>query len=278
MGGNGRYLIFHFPDAGQLVVFDASKGELVANESTDKGNVLLAAGQTRLVMLATDNVMRVYDLPTLKRRYDASGPQIPHGANSIAMGSATNGPLLACNPFGEILLMDITDTAATPIEGSKANIGGDLTVPVRAAANGKLFVRGGFGNTGKSVIATEWARKWKTVHAEVADAYPAADGRHILGFGMITYDNGRAIGSRAGGKDNGVWYVPAVSGNQFLRLAETKEGDRAAYETGLLHLGSQELSEPGTRERPSRSACYPKQTGWCSSSSATRYHSTNTCS
>ena len=46
----------------------------------------------------------------------------------MAMGSATNGPLLACNPFGEVVLMDITATAATPVEGSKGNIGGDLTV------------------------------------------------------------------------------------------------------------------------------------------------------
>jgi hypothetical protein len=74
------------------------------------------------------------------------------------------------------------------------------------------------------VIASEWANKWKTVNSELTNAYPAADGRHLLGFGMITMDNGRSIGKGAGGPGNGVWYVPAVSGNQFLRLVETKEG------------------------------------------------------
>jgi hypothetical protein len=251
VGGNGRYLVFHIQERGQLVCFDASKGDLVASESADKGGVLLAAGQTRLVALAPGNILRVYDLPTLKRRYDASGPKLFHGANSIAMGSATNGPLLATDPFGEVELMDITDSAATPIEGAHAKIGGDLTVPIRAAANGKLFVRGGFDRNNKTVIATEWARKWRTVTADIGDAYPSADARHLLGFGKITSDRGNLMAKSAAGKDTGVWYVPAVQGNHFLRLIETREGAGAgAKQVCSISIHKSYLNPAGEKSKP----------------------------
>lgn len=242
VGGNGRYIVMHIPSQNQLVCFDASKGQVFPGpEATGPGNHLLAAGQNRLAVLAPNNILRVYDLPGLQRRYDASGPPLSHHAASIAMGSATNGPLLACNPFGEVVLMDIGADVAVTVEGSKGNIGGDMTTPVRASANGKLFVRGGFGNGSKSVLATEWARKWKATNSEVCNSYPSPDGRYAFGYGMIVRDSGQIVGSRAGGPGNGVWYVPAVSGAHFLRLSETKDAGKQAVSISVHgnHLNPQ---------------------------------------
>ncbi len=232
VGGNGRYVVLHVPSKKQLFCFDASRGQVLPGpEPAADGNLLLAAGQNRLAVLGPNNVMSVYDLPSLQRRYDASGPPLPpHNTASLAMGSATNGPLLACNAFGEVVLMDVGPNAATPIEGSRGNIGGDLTTPVRASANGKLFVRGGFNSDSKTVLATEWARKWRATNSEVCDGYPSADGRYVFGYGMIVNDRGQQMGNRA---PAGVWYVPAVAGNHFLRLTETRDGNKQAMSVSV---------------------------------------------
>ena len=233
VGGNGRYVVLHIPSTRQLLCFDASKGQVFpAPEPAPDGDLLLAAGQNQLAVLARrNNVLSVYDLPTLRRRYDATGPPLsPHNTASLAMGSATNGPLLACNAFGEVVLMDVGPQGAVPVEGSKAKIGGDLTAPVRASANGRLFVRGGLGTDSKAVLVTEWGRKWKSIDSEVRGAYPSADGRYVFGYGAIGRDSGQTVGTRAPAN---VWYVPAVAGGHFLRLAETGPLGQATFSASV---------------------------------------------
>lgn len=229
VGGNGRYIVMHIPTKNQLICFDASQGKtFIGGDPLNGGNHLLAAGQNQLVVLGPNNILSVYDLPSLQRRYDTSGPRLTFGVASIAMGSATNGPMLACDVHGNAALMDIGLNGATVVEGSQGNIGGDMTTPVRASANGKLFLRGGFSNGSKTLLVTEWARKWKTTSSDVCASYPSADGKYVFGYGMIVRDNGQIVGSRAGGPGNSVWYVPAVSGTHFLRLGETKDGNKQA--------------------------------------------------
>ena len=42
-------------------------------------------------------------------------------------------------------LTEVVDIGANPIEGSKGNIGGDLSTTVRASANGKVFAAKSYG-------------------------------------------------------------------------------------------------------------------------------------
>ncbi len=233
VGGNGRYIIMHMPSKRQLICFDASKGTtFIGGDQLNDGHYMLAGGQNRLAALGPNNILSVFDLPGLQRRYDASGPPpAPFHAHSIAMGSATNGPLLACDAHGGVVLMDIGANGASPIEGSVGKIGGEMATPVRASANGKLFVRGGFRAESKTVLLTEWARKWRAVNSEVCDSYPMADGKIVLGCGMIVRDNGQQVGNRAAAA---VWFVPAVSGAHFLRVTEVRDGNNQTF-TASVH-------------------------------------------
>jgi hypothetical protein len=227
VGGNGRYIVLHFRDLRQMGIFDASKGTFaLGSELVDGHDVKIAAGQNRVAALTDRNILRVYSLPDLKRLYDSTGPQIPHNARWIMMGSATNGPMLAVNPFGESELFDIAESGAKPIEGSRQKVAEGIIPPVRVSANGKLFVLGGFGNSDKTAFFTETGGKWKSTDTPLASAYPSPDGRFVYGFGMIMTERGTMIGGRAGTVDNGVWYVPAVHGSYFLRLTQTKQANK----------------------------------------------------
>jgi hypothetical protein len=229
VGGNGRYVVFHVPSKRQLAVFDVNTGTVRPGpEPADDGKLLLAAGMNRLAVLAPGNVLRVYSLPDLRRLYDATGPQLPHNASQMVMGSATNGPLLATNPFGESVLVEIGEREAKPVEGSNQSIGGGIIAPIRMSASGRLVVRGGFGTKDRTAILTEFGGKWRTVETDLACACPGPDGRTVFGYGAILNERGQPVGARVGGPGNGVWYVPAASGtgNQFVRLAGTRQGNK----------------------------------------------------
>lgn len=229
VGGNGRYIVAHVPTKRQLVCFDVSTGQLnFAPTLTEAGPHQIAGGLDRVAVFAPGNTLRVYDLPDLQHRYDSSGPPMVHAPTSIAMGSATNGPLLICNPFGEVVLVEIGDTAAVPLKGSGGKIDGDLATPVRAAASGTLFVRGNVSNDSKTVLVTETARKWATARTEVCNGYPSADGNYVLGYGMIGRAGGPIVGRWGSGPGAGMCYVPAVSGAHFLRLSEVNRTSKQA--------------------------------------------------
>ena len=231
--------------------------------------MLIAAGQNRLAVLEGRNILSVFTLPGLRRLYSTSGPKLSFETHYLAMGSATNGPLLATNQFDESVLINVEQGGATPVEGSGGkHIGGGINVPVRASANGRLFVRGGFGNNDKSQFLTEVNGKWVIASQTVTNAYPSPDGRYIFGFSEIVNQNGQTVVRQGGGRGNGVWFVPAVHGTHYLKLTEVKDGtERDAKQAVSLSIHRDpQTPVPGGKLI---SAFYRKWIGsWIGSSSA----------
>jgi hypothetical protein len=230
IGGGGRYIVLH--SQGLLSVFDATTGDLRPETATmENGEVRLAAGLNKMVVSVPNTKrLRVLSLPDMKtiREFEVPGA---FGVNGIAMGSRTNGPLLAIDPFGEIYLFDLN--TGKPIEGA----GGKQPMPggqLRAAADGKLFVGGdGFGASHKFKTMDESQKKWRVLEPDVIAAYPSPDGKYMYAKDMIVEVSGnrfKQVAGRpkefaaAGTKDTPVWYVPAVNatGNYFLRVNEVK--------------------------------------------------------
>lgn len=236
VGGNGRYIVMHLPRRKTLAVFDVNTLQVTeSNEPSDGDGTQIAAGQNRMVTLH-NNILRVWTLPGLKRQYDATAPQLAHGINTMAMGSATNGPLLVSNAFGQGFLVDIGERGLKLVEGSAGEFGGGLNTRLRASANGKLFVRGGFGFNDKSVYISESRRQWQSPNADLACAVPAADARHVFGFGGITRDGTQQVGQKVGGPGMQTVYVPAVTVSPyFLRLREAKDASNKQVVTLTAH-------------------------------------------
>jgi len=230
-GGGGKYIVVHFPDKGQLGVLDITTAVSQFVEADRGDGVRIAAGQSRVVLFSPDtNMMQVFSLPDLKKL--AGTPFPMSNCKSIAMGSRTNGPMLAVSASGEVVLADVTDGGVKVIEGSSDKPGVNSN-NLRAAPDGTAFATfDGFANNNKVKLLTEVNRKWKVTNTEQVP-FPGGDGNF--------YGNGRAL-SRTNGSvvpgSAGTWYVPAISGigGDFVKLSasNTTKGKRVAL---TFHAG-----------------------------------------
>ncbi len=227
VGGGGRYIAFHIPQPGRLVVFDANIGDLLPDGGgTDAGEVQMAAGANKLVTIQNGGKKgRVYSLPELQQQNEFELPTF-FGVKSIALGSRTNGPLFVTAGFRNLMLMDLA--TGKPVEGSET----EMDLPsnhARATADGKLFLVGdGFGPNNGFKTVDEAGKKWQVKTPGIAAAYPGADGKRLYGRDQIVAPNGASIAGKPKALTNiPVWYVPAVTatGNYFLRVNEVKFGN-----------------------------------------------------
>ncbi len=217
VAAGGRYLFMHFPDTRKLGLFDTAKGQMIAGIDADGGDVKLAAGIDRAVAyIPNAKLVRVYSLPDLRRLYDASTTMVFH-ANTIAMGNRTNGPLIMCDPFGEIFLYDVGLTELKEIEGAQKKPGVHSGT-VLAFPDGTGFSTFEQRSLQSVKVLTESALNWKVTNM-ANTPYPGVDGL-LYGNGVINDKNGREIrftGAPGGG--SGTIFIPAIdSASHFLKI------------------------------------------------------------
>lgn len=220
IGGAGRYIVMHFPDLGNLAVFDANTAKINLLQQADFGEAKLAAGLSQAVILANNGTMlRVYSLPDLKKQFDS----ITMGRiNSIAMGSRTNGPLIGIGPSGGISLMEIDSGGFKAIEEARKDNLGLHNGLIRAMPDGRCYLT--FDNFENSRIraAVEENREWKKYELGQMTPFPGQDGL-LYGRGVVCDRNGNEQSVSGAGDSSGSWYVPAVCGSSgaFLKVAVT---------------------------------------------------------
>jgi hypothetical protein len=220
VGGGGRYIVMHFPQKAQLGILDVSKPEEFGTlfVESDPGEVKLAAGASFAVVYTQSGIFRLYSLPGLKKLNDTSVGQL-RNVKSIAMGSRTNGPLLAVTGR-DVLLLDITKNGLKPIEGSLGQPGQHHDM-LRASPDGTAFTTfDGFGNNHKVKLLTEAGRKWKVTDMPQVP-FPGTDG-YFYGNGTVYSRGGQQIASAGAGIGSNTWMIPAVSGNgDFVKMSAT---------------------------------------------------------
>jgi hypothetical protein len=225
VGGGGRYIVLTFPAEGRLEVFDANTGGLLAGTDLPKEHGrLLAAGANKVVVKTNQGKrFRVYSLPDLVegREFELTGV---FDAVDVAIGSRTNGPLIAADPFGFVQLVDLT--TGTIVEGSPKK----LEVPnhrivLSATADGKLFFGGsGYGQRDKFKLFDERDQNWRVRETNATAAYISPDGQKFYALDQILSANGTQLAGKPTGVRESVWYVPAVTstGDYFLSVYERK--------------------------------------------------------
>jgi hypothetical protein len=223
IGGGGRYILMHFPNEGQLGLFDATTGRPPTYVAADNGNVMLAAGAARAVIYVPGaNIMRVYALPSLQKMYDCSAPV--NGMKSIAMGSRTNGPMLGIGSHGAPHLMDVTAGGVQEIMEARKD-GLDLhSNMLRAAPDGTRFSTFDGFRSQKTTILTTEGRRWKS-YSDVGEVpFIGTDGM-FYGNGQVANERGQTQFSAGAGPGGNTWLVPATSGNgYFLKVVPTVGG------------------------------------------------------
>jgi hypothetical protein len=222
VGGGGRFIVMHFPMEGKLGLFDVTTARFNTIPA-DAGEVRLAAGLSRAVLYVNaTKIFRVYSLPDLGKQYDAA-VDLFFGANSIAMGSRTNGPLLVDAGFGDIRLYDIAGRELSEIEGARGKPGIHSTPGgIRAAPDGKAFTTfDGFNDGQKTALLTATGTKWK-VHLDFSQVpFPGPDG-NLYGNGVVMNRSGQDQRFGGIGAQSHQWFVPSVSSGQyFLKVVPT---------------------------------------------------------
>jgi hypothetical protein len=224
VGGGGRYLVMHFPDKGQLGLFDVSTAQLYFTEA-DNGDVRLAAGLSRAVVYSPGaNIFRVYEIPSMKKQYDFTSSNL-NGLRSIAMGSRTNGPLLGNGTFGDPVLIEVGANEMKEVEGSRKQHTGLHWNMLRAAPDGTAFTTfDGFRPNQRTTLLTVENRQWK-VQKDIADVpFPGGDG-NLYGNGVVLNRSGQDQRFGGVGAGSGTWFVPAASGTtHFLKVAPFEIG------------------------------------------------------
>jgi hypothetical protein len=144
VGGGGRYLVLHLPRERKLAVFDVSTAKMAGSVPLAADHILFTAGRDKLiVVLADNNLVQRWDLATLRREATAPLP-VRDKVSAVALGSASDGPLLVASAQGvsrsELFFMDVTTLRKLPIEktgqGHIHIMEGD---GVRASADGRVF-------------------------------------------------------------------------------------------------------------------------------------------
>lgn len=222
-GGGGRFVVMHFPESGRLGVFDASEGRVVASAEADRGEVKVAAGLSWVVTCVGNN-FRVFTLPTLERRYDTTVPLFG-GVSAMAMGHRTDGPLLATNSFGDVVLLDVTGAAIREVEGSRKKPG-IVPTNLRAAPDGTAFLT--FAHsfdppaTRSAKVLTEVGRDWAVTAVDAAVTTAGPDGLFYGNWASPVDRTGTAVTFRATytvpvGR---MWFLPQVTRPNDLPLTQ----------------------------------------------------------
>jgi len=97
VGGGGRYLALMLADARKVAIFDVNAADVVKTIPLASNDALLAAGAKKLVIAyPEDRRLERWDLESLKRDGELRPSPIDGVLDAIAMGSDSDGPLLAC--------------------------------------------------------------------------------------------------------------------------------------------------------------------------------------
>jgi S1-C subfamily serine protease len=223
LGGGGRYLILSLPQVRKLMVLDVTKASAEKYIAlSEAGPVRIAAGADKLLVLYTDKkVLDRYDLTTLKKEASMDLP-FEGKVFSMAMGSASHGPLLVVGEkplFGVHVFVDVQQMRKVPLEhkGQGAAHTGEATL-VMAAADGQVFAVGaanvfcrGFHTvTPEEDTATFWPSPDFPFYA-----CPGPDGRVVYtSNGLYTRE---ARDPRKGPRHRGSLCLPAAQGDFYLR-------------------------------------------------------------
>jgi ribosomal protein S27E len=219
-GGGGRFLILSLPNTRQVAIFDANEGRIVKYLGVGSNTFKVAAGMTKLMVALTDSkILQRWDLRTFTRELTVPLP-VDSGVHAMAMGHASEGPLLiqdgGSRVFLDIQTMKKMSSGRGDPQFGAFDMGQGGGVTARASGDGRVFVVGGqilhLSATGYTVHGGPGFP-----HQQLMFGTPGPDGKHIFGMGAIHNSDGKKI---AGPENDphGVVFVPAYSNPFYLKI------------------------------------------------------------
>jgi V8-like Glu-specific endopeptidase len=248
VGGGGRFLVLHLPRVRKLAVFDVSAARVVKYIPLEEEGALCAAGQDKLVVvLPRKSVIQRWSLATLERERSQPLP-VREQAVTMAMGSASQGPLLVGTASG-IHFLDLQSLRPSDVHMPDHRPGGvGERTRIRASADGKVFGLWRADSVPQGMeVYTLIGHHLQThyEHQSAGHVAPGPDGKVIFTRrGLYT----SALKPRKEDNDGGAAYcVPAAQGPLYLSLTAGRPGKCALHMVGtsspLVQLSDVEVPE-----------------------------------
>jgi len=232
VGGDGRYLIFHIKRVRQAAVLDLNEGKITKYLPLAEEHALLAAGMTRLMVVYPDRgVIQRWNLATLEKEVQATLP-ITGRVGSIAMGSASEGPLvltgagrgvgLGENGLSEYFINPHTLKAFRPTWGGSGHRLNESLVRVAADGRSLAMWRRDVSPSGiQTAVMGNGTATGYYEHNSAGHLLPGPDGQTLFtGAGLYTMQCKPLEAGNAARKA----YFPAVHGRGYLSLGSTRGG------------------------------------------------------
>jgi hypothetical protein len=244
VAGGGRLLLLHLPRERRVAVFDVSKGERVKLIPAEDAGARVAGGMNLFVIyLPGKGVLERWSTKTLEREAELKA-EFPPDVTALAMGSASNGPLVAALRGGDRRAVHGGATVGyfDPATGKEVGyeLGGDQNpfgmalhdakaLVLRVSADGSV-VTGFGGGPGPEVHVIDGGRVtryWK--HIGPNQALPGPDGRTLYGIGNRYPADLKVEDGPREDLNNPNWLIPAVQGDFFLSLRPQAADRRAPF-------------------------------------------------
>lgn len=230
VGGGGRFLVLHLPSLNKLAVFDVNTAQVTGYIPAKDDNVRFAACRDSVVvMLPGAGTMERWSLKTLERDIVVPLP-VKGPIKAVAMGSASNGPLLVhWGPASEQNMscaFALISVETMKLAQSEVQIAAHMqhlvmsreSLHIRASANGNLFGMWctSHSPSGVGVIAASDAGVQAYYgHWSAGYVVPSADGKWLYTrLGRCAPEV--SLTNMQGPAGNAE--LPACQGDEYLRL------------------------------------------------------------
>jgi hypothetical protein len=239
VGGGGRFLIFSMPSIRQVAIFDTNAAKVVKSIPTSGNNVRIADGANSLILAFGDQqVISRWSLKTFEREL-AITMDFATGVASMAMGSASTGPLLIAkqgeSTYGAVdkglVFLDIDTLKPIPMAFPNVSIvtsqWSERTL-ITASAAGQLFVLSQSETVvlryrGPSLGVTGGLRDPQS-RLTGGLAFVGAKGRYIYSpLGIFSSDLSPVYQPMP--RQTGVVRIPAIQGNYYLTVSWPVDGN-----------------------------------------------------
>lgn len=218
VGKSGKLLIAALPESRQVVIVDVTTKKAIRTINLRNANVLIAAGESKLVVLdRTDCVISRYDLASLQRELTVACE--PY--RSIALGCASEGPILGVGAeFVKLNLQSLKPSRVISSNVSASDVGNLL-----AAANGQVFT--GWRTVGSPSGMMVLRLTGETLEStfgpgDLGQIVPGSNGQ-VLYTTQGRYDtDGKPLDGQPDEKTKTEW-VPASTGPFYLTLGNAGE-------------------------------------------------------
>ncbi len=136
-GGGGRYMILHLPRLHKLAIFDVNAAKITRYISLGSDDIFFAAGNEKLIVTLNDqNIIQRWSLLTGERELNVPLPDAA-SLRAIALGAASDGPLLLLPRSGEASYLDIATLSRLDVEFPHGGFSGNHpSYPYRIWASG----------------------------------------------------------------------------------------------------------------------------------------------